>query len=57
MANGDVYTGNFVNGKFHGKGKYTFADGTVYEGDFARDRFIRNKKRVVRRFVHRKNYG
>lgn len=29
------YIGDFYDGKFHGKGKYYFADsGKVYEGEF-----------------------
>lgn len=28
------YTGNFVNGKYHGKGILTFRNGKRYEGDF-----------------------
>ena len=30
--NGDKYEGNFVVGKRQGRGKYTFADSSVYEG-------------------------
>jgi uncharacterized protein YraI len=35
----DVYDGDIVNGKAHGKGKYTYASGTVYEGDFVNGDF------------------
>lgn len=35
--NGDVYEGEYVDGKKHGHGKYTSAKGWVYEGDFADD--------------------
>ncbi len=31
---GDVYEGPMVNGKRHGKGKYTWANGDFYEGDY-----------------------
>lgn len=31
---GDIYEGDFVNGHFHGKGKYTWTSGAYYEGDF-----------------------
>lgn len=31
-ANGDVYTGNFVDGKRHGKGDFKYADGSRYVG-------------------------
>ena len=33
-TNGDSYLGNFLNGKFHGRGMYTFKNGTTYIGDF-----------------------
>ena len=36
-ANGNVYVGNFVNGKKCGKGKMTFPDGCEYEGDWEND--------------------
>ena len=32
--NGDYYTGGYVNGKLNGYGIYTWADGSVYAGDF-----------------------
>lgn len=31
---GDIYEGQFSNGKFSGKGKYTFASGGYQEGEF-----------------------
>lgn len=34
---GDVYTGDFVDGKFHGKGRYIWnkdAKSDFYEGEF-----------------------
>ena len=34
LENGDVYEGDFVNGKPHGKGKLTNENGGVYEGYF-----------------------
>lgn len=40
------YEGPYVNGKRQGKGKYTFASGTVYEGDFLDDKFTGKGKMV-----------
>ena len=31
-ANGYVYEGGYIEGKYHGQGKYTWASGNVYEG-------------------------
>jgi hypothetical protein len=31
---GAIYEGNYYEGKKNGRGKLTFADGSVYEGDF-----------------------
>jgi hypothetical protein len=30
--NGDVYSGDFLNGKKHGIGKYIYFNGDIYEG-------------------------
>lgn len=38
LDNECFYEGNFQKGFFHGKGKFTWADGVVYEGDFFRNR-------------------
>lgn len=35
---GSNYTGNFVNGKFHGQGTYAWADGKKYVGEFKNDK-------------------
>lgn len=32
-SNGDEYGGDWLNGKRHGGGRYTFADGTVFDAD------------------------
>jgi hypothetical protein len=32
--NGDVYDGEWKEGKHHGKGKYLFVDGSIYEGEW-----------------------
>lgn len=34
LGNGSCYEGEWVQGKYEGKGKYKFANGDVYEGDF-----------------------
>lgn len=36
--NGANYTGNFLNGKFHGQGTYAWPDGKKYSGGFKNDR-------------------
>ena len=34
-CDGSIYEGDFVDGKFHGHGKYYFADsGKIYKGEF-----------------------
>ena len=38
---GNVYEGDFVDGEFHGKGKYIYAEtGKVYEGQFKNGRVV-----------------
>jgi hypothetical protein len=45
MRHGDIYEGEVassgtrVNGKPHGKGKLTYADGEIYEGGFVDGEF------------------
>jgi len=34
FANGEAYTGDFVNGKAHGKGEYNWPTGAYYVGEF-----------------------
>ena len=34
LKNGDVYEGEYKDGKYHGQGKYTSSKGWVYEGQF-----------------------
>ncbi len=34
---GNLYIGEFRNGRFNGHGRYAWADGKVYEGDFLDD--------------------
>ena len=33
FKNGDYYEGEVLNKKLHGKGKYTWVSGDVYEGE------------------------
>jgi hypothetical protein len=37
-ANGNVYEGQWKNGKKHGEGIYSFSDGEVFEGTFKEDK-------------------
>ena len=37
FANGDVYEGNYRNGKAHGYGVFTSAGGLVYKGNWLDD--------------------
>ena len=32
--NGDLYIGEHLKGKMHGKGQYKWANGSLYIGDF-----------------------
>lgn len=34
MENGEFYEGEFLNGKYHGYGKFTFVDKSYYEGEW-----------------------
>lgn len=34
FKNGDVYDGDWVLDKMHGKGKYTYKDSKIFEGDY-----------------------
>lgn len=35
---GDYYTGDWLNDKAHGLGKYTHTDGSKYEGEWKDDK-------------------
>jgi len=37
MSNGDVYDGTYKHGMKNGQFKVTFADGSVFRGDFEDD--------------------
>lgn len=41
FASGNVYTGSFRNGRFHGPGRMAFASGNVLDGEFADHRPVR----------------
>jgi hypothetical protein len=41
-ASGDVYIGHFSKGKFSGKGKYYFTDGSNVEGQFVDGNVVDN---------------
>lgn len=45
-ANGNVYTGGFLNGLYHGKGKFMWTSGDFYEGDYANGKRTGNGKYV-----------
>ena len=32
-SSGGIYIGDFINGEFHGYGKYVAPDRTIYEGE------------------------
>ena len=36
---GGIYDGEFLNGKQHGKGKYTLPNGYYYEGEWKEDKY------------------
>lgn len=40
LDNDCTYEGQFLNGMFHGKGKFSWPDGVVYEGDFYRNSLV-----------------
>jgi len=40
IAGGDIYEGDIVDDKPNGKGKMTYADGTLEEGRFENNKFI-----------------
>ena len=39
--NGDIYEGQFLNGKLNGKGKAYLASGEILDGEFENDNFIK----------------
>lgn len=62
--NGDVYTGNFWEGRRHGKGSMKFANGNRYDGQWKDDLFSglgllisKNGDRYEGDFVGGKKHG
>ena len=49
-----VYEGDINNGKYHGKGKIVYNNGTIYEGDFINGKF--NGKGKLIEAVHKFTY-
>jgi len=47
-ADGGVHEGEWKAGKWHGRGKETYADGAVYEGEFQDDKQHERGERDVR---------
>jgi hypothetical protein len=39
LANGDVYAGDYKDGKRCGNGKYTFKSGAYYDGEWLNDKY------------------
>ncbi len=37
MVNGNIYTGDFKEGKKNGRGMEKYANGDFYEGDYVQD--------------------
>ena len=42
--NGDIYVGEFKDGKRHGQGTYTYANGSVDEGKWKKGKLVKRKK-------------
>lgn len=40
IRNGDIYVGDWVQDKMHGKGKFTSRDGNVFVGEFKNHRYV-----------------
>jgi hypothetical protein len=43
--NGDKSEGQMKHGQLHGQGKYKYADGDIFEGEFSEDEFVRGTYR------------
>lgn len=41
--NKDKYVGEFRNGQKHGHGKYFFAEGTIFEGEWAHNMQVKGR--------------
>lgn len=42
LDNNSNYVGKFKHGLFHGKGRFTWPDGVIYEGDFEYGKYFWN---------------
>ena len=52
LSNDDKYTGDFNEDIIEGKGKYVWANGQVYEGDWANNKFngkFLNQKKLMKK--------
>ena len=49
--NGNTYSGEFLDGEFHGQGVMNYRDGSVYEGDWFRNKRQGRKNDTVLRPV------
>jgi hypothetical protein len=38
ICNGSIYTGNFINGSYNGKGEFKWSDGDVYNGNWVNNK-------------------
>jgi len=39
LSQRQLYEGEYLHNWFHGKGKYTFANGVIYDGNFYKGEF------------------
>ena len=63
LRNGEIFTGEWLNGKRHGIGILLFPNGDFYEGSFKNDRMdgfgkytVKNKNKIFRGRWENNNY-